>query len=227
MENISEETLGKYHKNPTSRIQKIENINLPIKYINSFVASIGIKNTYSAENIIDQDKQFILGMVWTLTPTPPLSLTLTSTFYPRQLLPRLTPTLPLPLTAQPTPAGSAPEVEADPVGAADRRTALAALWQEALYALPGAATTPPAQMAPLLRRASALSRRPASVALRCRSVRVGFAPRRVLNAAYGALAADLASRGVVYGSASSLLDAVRGEACNPMCSAPPPRACRL
>ena len=63
MENISEETLGKYHKNPTSRIQKIENINLPIKYINSFVASIGIKNTYSAENIIDQDKQFILGMV--------------------------------------------------------------------------------------------------------------------------------------------------------------------
>ena len=67
MENISEETLGKYHKNPTSRIQKIENINLPIKYINSFVASIGIKNTYSAENIIDQDKQFILGMVWTLT----------------------------------------------------------------------------------------------------------------------------------------------------------------
>ena len=129
--------------------------------------------------------------------------------------------------AQPTTAGSAPEVEADPVGAADRRTALAALWQEALYALPGAATTPPAQMAPLLRRASALSRRPASVALRCRSVRVGFAPRRVLNAAYGALAADLASRGVVYGSASSLLDAVRGEACNPMCSAPPPRACRL
>ena len=67
VENISEETLGKYHKNPTSRIQKIENINLPIKYINSFVASIGIKNTYSAENIIDQDKQFILGMVWTLT----------------------------------------------------------------------------------------------------------------------------------------------------------------
>jgi actinin alpha len=66
VENISEETLGKYHKNPTSRIQKIENINLPIKYINSFVASIGIKNTYSAENIIDQDKQFILGMVWTL-----------------------------------------------------------------------------------------------------------------------------------------------------------------
>ena len=63
VENISEETLGKYHKNPTSRIQKIENINLPIKYINSFVASIGIKNTYSAENIIDQDKQFILGMV--------------------------------------------------------------------------------------------------------------------------------------------------------------------
>jgi len=66
VENISEETLGKYHKAPKSRIQMIENINLPIKYINGFVASIGIKNTYSAENIIDQDKQFILGMVWTL-----------------------------------------------------------------------------------------------------------------------------------------------------------------
>ena len=79
VENISEETLGKYHKNPTSRIQKIENINLPIKYINSFVASIGIKNTYSAENIIDQDKQYILGMVWTLTPTPPLPFTPTLT----------------------------------------------------------------------------------------------------------------------------------------------------
>merc|ERR1719345_289883 len=66
VENISDETLGKYHKNPAMSIQKIENINLPIKYINSFVASIDIKNTYSAENIIDQDKQFILGMVWTL-----------------------------------------------------------------------------------------------------------------------------------------------------------------
>ena len=65
------------------------------------------------------------------------------------------------------------------------------------------------------------------VALRCRSVRVGFAPRRVLNAAYEALAADLASRGVVYGSASSLLDAVRDEACNPMCWGLQPRACSL
>ena len=71
VENISEETLGKYHKSPGSKIQKIENINLPIKYINSFVASIGIKNTYSAENIIDQDKQFILGMVRCTTPPLP------------------------------------------------------------------------------------------------------------------------------------------------------------
>ena len=72
VENISDETLGKYHKNPAMSIQKIENINLPIKYINSFVASIGIKNTYSAENIIDQDKQFILGMVHP-PQTPPTS----------------------------------------------------------------------------------------------------------------------------------------------------------
>ena len=114
----------------------------------------------------------------------------------------------------PTVGGAASEAEADPVEAADRRAALAALWQDALGALPGVASTPPAQMAPLLRRALALSRRPASVTLRCRSVRVGFAPRRVLRAAYEALAADLASRGVVYGSASSLLDAVRCETCN-------------
>ena len=40
-----------------------------------------------------------------------------------------------------TTGGSASEVEADPVGAADRRTALAALWQEALGALPGAASS--------------------------------------------------------------------------------------
>ena len=86
VENISEETLGKYHKNPTSRIQKIENINLPIKYINSFVASIGIKNTYSAENIIDQDKQFILGMVWTLIlPPPPSPLPLVAAQWSRSI----------------------------------------------------------------------------------------------------------------------------------------------
>jgi len=49
-----------------SKIQKVENLNLPIKYINSFVASIGIRNQYSAENVLDEDRQFILGMVWTL-----------------------------------------------------------------------------------------------------------------------------------------------------------------
>ena len=99
VENISEETLGKYHKNPTSRIQKIENINLPIKYINSFVASIGIKNTYSAENIIDQDKQFILGMVWTLIlPPPPSPLPLVaSSSFPATAVAATSVTLPLPL----------------------------------------------------------------------------------------------------------------------------------
>jgi actinin alpha len=66
VETISEETLGKYHKNPVSKIQKVENLNLPIKYINSFVASVGIRNEYSAENILDEDKAFILGMIWTL-----------------------------------------------------------------------------------------------------------------------------------------------------------------
>ena len=99
MENISEETLGKYHKNPKSRIQMIENINLPIKYINGFVASIGIKNTYSAENIIDQDKQFILGMVWTLiVPPPPSPLPLVaSSSFPATAVAATSVTLPLPL----------------------------------------------------------------------------------------------------------------------------------
>jgi len=100
VENISEETLGKYHKNPTSRIQKIENINLPIKYINSFVASIGIKNTYSAENIIDQDKQFILGMVWTLTshPHPRHHPLVASSSFPATAVAATSVTLTLPLT---------------------------------------------------------------------------------------------------------------------------------
>lgn len=123
VENISDETLGKYHKNPAMSIQKIENINLPIKYINSFVASIGIKNTYSAENIIDQDKQFILGMVHhpqthprpTPRPTPPLPT-------PRPRRPRLPPapspacppTSPVTCAALPTPPPHAAGVDPHP-----------------------------------------------------------------------------------------------------------------
>ena len=47
-----------------SKFQKIENLNIPLKYINSFNHSIGIKTTYSAENIHDGDIMLILGMVW-------------------------------------------------------------------------------------------------------------------------------------------------------------------
>tara|TARA_B100000795_G_scaffold24026_1_gene16054 strand:+ start:830 stop:1048 length:219 start_codon:yes stop_codon:yes gene_type:complete len=46
------------------KFQKIENLNIPLKYINSFNASIGIKTTYSAEDIYEGNLTFILGMVW-------------------------------------------------------------------------------------------------------------------------------------------------------------------
>ncbi|EOD36373.1 hypothetical protein EMIHUDRAFT_455078 [Emiliania huxleyi CCMP1516] len=54
VEIISEEELGKYNQNPVSKFQKVENLNIPLKYINSFLKEIGIRNTYSAENIIDE-----------------------------------------------------------------------------------------------------------------------------------------------------------------------------
>jgi len=66
VEIISEEELGKYNQNPVSKFQKVENLNIPLKYINSFLKEIGIRNTYSAENIIDEDMTLILGMVWSL-----------------------------------------------------------------------------------------------------------------------------------------------------------------
>jgi hypothetical protein len=46
------------------KFQKIENLNIPLKFINSFNASIGIKTTYSAEDIYEGNITFILGMIW-------------------------------------------------------------------------------------------------------------------------------------------------------------------
>lgn len=50
IEVISEDTLGKYRENPKMRIQKVENINIALKYINAFISAQGISNQYSAEN---------------------------------------------------------------------------------------------------------------------------------------------------------------------------------
>ena len=66
VEAISGEELGKYDKNPMGKFQKIENLNIPLKYINSFNASIGIKTSYSAEDIYEGNVTLILGMVWCL-----------------------------------------------------------------------------------------------------------------------------------------------------------------
>eukprot|EP00325_Prymnesiales_sp_UTEX-LB-985_P019569 CAMPEP_0174747164 /NCGR_PEP_ID=MMETSP1094-20130205/90645_1 /TAXON_ID=156173 /ORGANISM="Chrysochromulina brevifilum, Strain UTEX LB 985" /LENGTH=136 /DNA_ID=CAMNT_0015951989 /DNA_START=11 /DNA_END=417 /DNA_ORIENTATION=- len=66
IETISEESLGKYSKNPISKFQKVENLNLPLKYINTFNKQQGIPNQYSAENILEENEVLILGMVWTL-----------------------------------------------------------------------------------------------------------------------------------------------------------------
>tara|TARA_B100000524_G_C23404982_1_gene282006 strand:- start:249 stop:533 length:285 start_codon:yes stop_codon:yes gene_type:complete len=57
IEVISEEDLGKYIKKPINHFQKVENLNRPLKYINSFLLEQGIRNTYSAENIIDGDER--------------------------------------------------------------------------------------------------------------------------------------------------------------------------
>uniref|UniRef100_A0A7S0LN62 Calmodulin n=1 Tax=Coccolithus braarudii TaxID=221442 RepID=A0A7S0LN62_9EUKA len=66
VEIISEEQLGKYNKNPVSKFQKIENLNIPLKFINSFLTEVGIRNSYSAENILEENLTLILGMIWSL-----------------------------------------------------------------------------------------------------------------------------------------------------------------
>jgi actinin alpha len=66
IEVISEESLGKYNKKALSKFQKIENLNIPLAYINNFIKEQGIRNFYSAENILEEDEVLILGMVWSL-----------------------------------------------------------------------------------------------------------------------------------------------------------------
>ena len=66
VEVISEESLGKYNKKCMSKFQKVENLNIPLKYINGFIKDQGISNQYSAENILEENEMLILGMVWSL-----------------------------------------------------------------------------------------------------------------------------------------------------------------
>lgn len=63
LEVISEETLGKYNKNPKMRIQKIENLNKCIK----FIGDHGVKLAGTgAEEICDGNVKMTLGMIWTI-----------------------------------------------------------------------------------------------------------------------------------------------------------------
>ena len=48
------------------KFQKMENLNLPLKYINDFLRSQKISNQYSVENILEENTTLILGMVWSL-----------------------------------------------------------------------------------------------------------------------------------------------------------------
>lgn len=66
IEVISEESLGKYNKKPISKFQKVENLNLALKFVNDFLKDMKISNQYSAENILEENEVLILGMVWSL-----------------------------------------------------------------------------------------------------------------------------------------------------------------
>jgi len=65
-ESIADVQFPRYNKNPKMRINKIENINLVVAEVNKFVASVGIKVKFSAEQVADGVKTIILGMVWVL-----------------------------------------------------------------------------------------------------------------------------------------------------------------
>ncbi|KAF8625928.1 hypothetical protein AX17_006654 [Amanita inopinata Kibby_2008] len=63
MEIMGDTSLGRYNKNPRMRIQKAENVNKALEFINSR----GVKLTnIGPEDIIDGNLKLILGMIWTL-----------------------------------------------------------------------------------------------------------------------------------------------------------------
>jgi actinin alpha len=63
---ISDESLGKYTKEPKNQFQKIVNQDLVLKKINNFVKDVGIKVQYSAKQVMDGERRPILGMIWCL-----------------------------------------------------------------------------------------------------------------------------------------------------------------
>lgn len=63
---ISDEKLGKFYTDPKSKFHKIANLGTVLTKINSFVDSVGIKVQFSAEQVMEQDKRQILGMIWCL-----------------------------------------------------------------------------------------------------------------------------------------------------------------
>jgi hypothetical protein len=63
MEIMGDTSLGRYNKAPRMRIQKAENVNKALEFINSR----GVKLTnIGPEDIIDGSLKLILGMIWTL-----------------------------------------------------------------------------------------------------------------------------------------------------------------
>jgi len=63
LEVISEESLGKFDKNPKMRIQQVENVGKSLKFISEHgvkLAGIG------AEEIVDGNVKMTLGMIWTI-----------------------------------------------------------------------------------------------------------------------------------------------------------------
>ncbi|RDB17949.1 Alpha-actinin-like protein 1 [Hypsizygus marmoreus] len=63
MEIMGDVSLGRYNKNPRMRVQKAENVNKALEFINSR----GVKLTnIGPEDIIDGNLKLILGMIWTL-----------------------------------------------------------------------------------------------------------------------------------------------------------------
>jgi hypothetical protein len=63
MEIMGDTSLGRYNKTPRMRVQKAENVNMALEFINSR----GVKLTnIGPEDIIDGNLKLILGMIWTL-----------------------------------------------------------------------------------------------------------------------------------------------------------------
>ncbi|KAM6494458.1 actinin-like protein [Amanita muscaria] len=63
MEIMGDTSLGRYNKNPRMRVQKAENVNKALEFINSR----GVKLTnIGPEDIIDGNLKLTLGMIWTL-----------------------------------------------------------------------------------------------------------------------------------------------------------------